>query len=271
MNRKNFHSLLAYDLRYGFCSNRFKWFFALVIQLYFCIMMDAYPGICDQITGIFLGFPEYHLSETGTFDLPFPWLIFHAYLLFLVGFYPVNDLSYSGGQAFIRAGNRKHWLYSKLGWTLITVLSYYLMLAVVSLTYSMFTGDLEGSTTYMPYVIGLDFENISTIDIFTYWWLMPMLTSIALCTVEVILSLFIDPVLSFLTLFSVLIASVFWMTPVFLGNFSMLMRMDFISGNQSISFLNCLIGSFLTICIACIWGSIAFNRKDIYFSQGGQS
>lgn len=270
MNSKNFRSLFVYDMRYGFWSNRFKWLFALAIQLYFCFIMDAYPGFLDQITGFFRGLPEYHLSETGTFELPFPWLIFHVYLLFLVGFYPVTDLSYSGGQTLIRAGNRKYWLYSKLAWTFITVLSYYLMLAVVSFTCSVFTGGLEGSATYIQYVIGLDFENISTIDILTYWWIMPMLTSFAICTVEVILSLFIDPVLSFLTMFSVLIASVFWMTPLLLGNFSMLLRTDFISRNQSISFSNCLVRSFLTICIACIGGTNAFNRKDIYFSQGGQ-
>lgn len=277
MNRKCFWSLLAYDMSYGLYYNRTKWLFALLIQIYFCVLagslqttLDTEVGFWGCLTNLFRGLPEYHISETGKFELPIPWLVFHAFLLFLVGFYPAHDLSYSGGQAFIRAGNRKYWLCSKVIWTLATVLSYYLMLAVVLLVCSMLTGGVETSSVCVQRLLGGDFANTSLMDILIYWWWMPMLTSAALCVIEVILSLFIEPVLSFLAMFSILVASVFWMTPWLIGNFSMLLRMDFVSGNQCISFANCLIGCSMMICASCALGTSAFNLKDIFFLQGGQ-
>ena len=98
-------------------------------------------SVCFRIPFLFQGLPEYRLSEAGVFELPVHWLIFHGFLLFLVGFYPVQELTYSGGQAFVRSGRREYWLLSKVLWVCFTVAGYYLMLAAVLAVCSLLAGD----------------------------------------------------------------------------------------------------------------------------------
>lgn len=247
MKIKRFWALLRYDLRYGFQSNRGKWLFALLIQIYFCTLAGRLSllskhevGFLERLTFLFLGLPEYRLSETGTFELPVHWLIFHAFLLFLAGFYPVQELSHSGGQAFIRSGRREYWLLSKVLWVCSTVAGYYLMLAAVLVVCSLPAGGPGAPPAAMTVLFGIDIDGLNFAEIALYWWVMPVLASAALCLTEVLMSLFIEPVLAFFVMLSYLVASVFWASPLFIGNYSMLRRMEFLSGNPAISFQNCV-------------------------------
>lgn len=193
MNIKRFRALLCYDLRYGFQSNRGKWLFALLVQVYFCtlagrlsLITNTPIGFWERLTFLFQGFPEYHLSQTGTFELPVHWLIFHAFLLFLTGFYPVQELIQSGGQAFIRSGRREYWLLSKALWACATVAGYYLMLAGVLAVCSLPAGGSDAMTV----LFGIDMAGLSFAEVLLYWWGMPILVSAALCLTEVLMSLF---------------------------------------------------------------------------------
>lgn len=84
------------------------------------------------------------------------------------------------------------------------------------------------------------------------------------------MSLFIEPVIAFFVMLSYLVASVFWASPLFIGNYSMLRRVEFLSGNPAISFQNCVTSCLSLIVIACGAAIKLFGRKDIFLSQGGQ-
>lgn len=277
-----FKALFLYDLNYGFQRNRIKWLFALLIQIYFCILAgqmgsvyETDMGFFERLTFLFKGITEYHLSETSEFELPAQWLFFHGYLLFMVDFYLVHELTHNGGQTFIRSGGRECWLFSKLMWVISNVVSYYLLLAIIvgicSLSANGFSTDnFWISSDAMLKIFGINLTGLSFVDIFFYWWGMPLLVSLALCITEVIISLFIQPILSFFLMSAYLIASVFWMKPIFLGNYSMLLRQEFISGNLSISLQNCLSGCILLITIAITVGMLCFKNRDIFPQQEGE-
>ena len=276
MNIKQFQALLCYDLRYGFQCNRGKWLFALLVQVYFCTLAgrlslnsNAPIGFLERLTFLFQGLPEYHLSQTGTFELPVHWLIFHAFLLFLAGFYPVQDLTQSGGQAFIRSGRRGYWLLSKALWVCATVAGYYLMLTGVLAVCSLPAGGPWAPPAAMSALFGINVAELSFSEIMLYWWVMPILVSAALCLTEVLLSLFIEPLLAFFVMLSCLVASVFWTSPALIGNYSMLLRSNLLSGDPAISAQNCFAVCLLLIALASVLGTKLFRSKDILLSQGG--
>ena len=276
MNIKQFRALLGYDLHYGFQSNRGKWLFALVVQAHFCtlagrlsLITNTHIGFLERLTFLFRGLPEYHLSQTGTFELPVHWLIFHAFLLFLAGFYPIQELTQSGGQAFIRSGRRGYWLRSKALWVCATVAGYYLMLAGVLAVCSLPAGGPWAQPAAMAVLFGIDMAELSFAEIALYWWAMPILVSVALCLTEVFLSLFIEPLLAFFVMLSYLVASVFWTSPALIGNYSMLQRSSLLSGDPAISAQNCFAVCLSLIALASVLGTKLFRRKDILLSQGG--
>lgn len=277
MNIKRFRALLCYDLRYGFQCNRGKWLFALLVQVYFCtlagrlsLITNTPIGFWERLTFLFRGLPEYHLSQTGAFELPVHWLIFHAFLLFLAGFYPVQELAQSGGQAFIRSGRRGYWLLSKMLWVCVTVAGYYLMLAGVLAVCSLPAGGPWAPPAAMSALFGINVAELSFAEIVLYWWVMPILVSAALCLTEVLLSLFIEPLLAFFVMLSCLVASVFWTSPALIGNYSMLLRSSLLSGYPAISAQNCFAACLSLIALTSVLGTKLFRSKDILLSQGGQ-
>ena len=164
--------LVWYDLSYGYRSTRLKWLGAALVQAYFAVMAVqgcSMPGASGEVLGMqaageqilgvqvpgvqapgvlgYLGFllqgmPEYFLSETGKFELPVPWLMLQGYLLFLTVSYPAGDLARSGGQAIVRAGRRRDWLFGKAVWVGCTVAGYYLLLTATVAVCALATGGL---------------------------------------------------------------------------------------------------------------------------------
>ena len=314
--------LVWYDLSYGYRSTRLKWLGAALVQAYFAVMavQGCYmPGASGEVLGMqaageqvpgvqapgvlgYLGFllqgmPEYFLSETGKFELPVPWLMLQGYLLFLTVSYPAGDLARSGGQAIVRAGRRRDWLFGKAVWVGCTVAGYYLLLTATVAVCALATGGLApesgnagglriegeagcpategltdksmaagsasteslagenmasgsastesladksmatGSTSikspgrsqgFLTDRYGIDLAELGGWEIFLSWWGQPVLVSLALCMAQLVASLALGPALSLFLTLGYLTASVFWASPWLLGNFSMLLRQDFL-------------------------------------------
>ena len=121
----------------------------------------------------------------------------------------------------------------------------------------------------MSALFGINVAELSFSEIMLYWWVMPILVSAALCLTEVLLSLFIEPLLAFFVMLSCLVASVFWTSPALIGNYSMLLRSNLLSGDPAISAQNCFAVCLLLIALASVLGTKLFRSKDILLSQGG--
>ena len=365
--------LVWYDLSYGYRSTRLKWLGAALVQAYFAVMAVqgcSMPGASGEVLGMqaageqvpgvqapgvlgYLGFllqgmPEYFLSETGKFELPVPWLMLQGYLLFLTVSYPAGDLARSGGQAIVRAGRRRDWLFGKAVWVGCTVVGYYLLLTATVAVCALATGGLapesgnagglriegeagcsamEGladksmatgsassesladksmasgsasteslagenmasgsastesladksmatgsasikspgrSQGFLTDRYGIDLAELGGWEIFLRWWGQPVLVSLALCLAQLVASLALGPALSLFLTLGYLTASVFWASPWLLGNFSMLLRQDFLSGIPEICFRNCLFLCAAWSVGALALGAVWIGRKDLF-------
>ncbi len=335
--------LVWYDLSYGYRSTRLKWLGAALVQAYFAVMAVqgcSMPGASGEVLGMqaageqvpgvqapgvlgYLGFllqgmPEYFLSETGKFELPVPWLMLQGYLLFLTVSYPAGDLARSGGQAIVRAGRRRDWLFGKAVWVGCTVAGYYLLLTATVAVCALATGGLapesgnagglriegeagcpatEGLTDksmaagsasteslagenmaagsasikspgqsqgFLTDRYGIDLAELGGWEIFLRWWGQPVLVSLALCLAQLVASLALGPALSLFLTLGYLTASVFWASPWLLGNFSMLLRQDFLSGIPEICFRNCLFLCAAWSIGALSLGAVWIGRKDLF-------
>lgn len=269
--RKRVGTLIRYDLSYGYRNCRLKWLGALLLQLYFtnaayqwCFAAEGNVGVLGYLTWMFRGLPEYFATETGKFELPVPWLMLQACLLFLVGFYPADDLTRSGGQAFVRSGKRRYWLLGKAVWVICTVAAYYALLTAVLALCALLTGGLACSAQAMGFLYGISIDELGAGEIFLSWWAEPFLVSAALCLTEMLLSLVLEPALALFLMLGYLTASVFWTTPALLGNYAMLLRQDFLSGNDAISLSNCLAGCGVWAAAALAAGCTYIKKKDIF-------
>ncbi len=395
--------LVWYDLSYGYRSTRLTWLGAALVQAYFAVMAGqgcSMPGASGEVLGMqaageqilgvqvpgvqapgvlgYLGFllqgmPEYFLSETGKFELPVPWLMLQGYLLFLTVSYPAGDLARSGGQAIVRAGRRRDWLFGKAVWVGCTVAGYYLLLTATVAVCALATGGLApesgnagglriegeagcpategltdksmaagsasteslaieststesladesmaaeststerladksmaaGSTStesragesmaagsasmeslageslaagsasikspgrsqgFLTDRYGIDLAELGGWEIFLRWWGQPVLVSLALCLAQLVASLALGPALSLFLMLGYLTASVFWASPWLLGNFSMLLRQDFLSGIPEICFQNCLFLCAAWSIGALSLGAVWIGRKDLF-------
>lgn len=263
--------LVWYDLRYGFRDCRLKWLWTVLMQLYLvnaacqsCWAAEENAGVLGYLTWLFRGMPEYFAAETGRFELPVPWLLLHGGLLFLVGFYPFYDLTRSGGQAFIRSGRRRYWLFAKAAWIVCTVTAYYICLTLLLVFFACITGGMSSSSEVMSFLYGVSVEKMGGADIFLAWWAEPFLVSLGLCLTEMVLSLVLEPAPALFFMLVYLTASVFWTSPWLLGNYAMLMRQDFWSGKESISFTNCLAGCAAWSVAVLGAGSRMLRKKDIF-------
>lgn len=359
-------TLIWYDLNYGYQSTRLKWLGAVLVQAYFVILAcqccsapETPGGMLGHLSFLFRGMPEYFVSETGKFELPVPWLMLNACLLFLTVSYPAEDLTRSGGQAIVRAGRRRNWLLGKAAWVACTVAAYYLLLAAALALGALVTesagmgdlatestiigspvpervaaessakksampgdlpaesmamgspepksavpedlaaesavlgnpspervatesparksaapedlaagaparGDFLGLRDFRDGLYGISPETLTGWEIFLRWWVQPILVSLTLCLTEMMLSLALEPAMALFLTLGYLTASVFWASPGFLGNFSMLLRQDFLSGNPAICFRNCLMLCGLWNAVVLFFGMRWIRRKDIF-------
>lgn len=335
--RKNrLGNLIWYDLNYGYQSTRSKWLGAVLVQAYFAIMAarccpspEMPAGLPGYVEFLLRGLPEYFVSETGRFELPVPWLMLHAYVLFLTVSYPAEDLARSGGQAIVRAGRRWDWLLGKAAWAACNVAGYYLLLAGILALCALAAGgparengamgnpateyaaieDLEPESAAArrtvleivvmgnmvsermaaenPVMKGTAIESLASERLGNLQFSkicrnsadlqnpgdwekslrclgQSLLVSLTLCLTELVLSLILEPALSLFLMLGYLTASVFWASPAFLGNFSMLLRQDFLSGIPGINFPGCLLICTLWSAAVLALGKSWIRRKDIF-------
>ena len=271
---KRFLNIVSYDIQFSFGQNRLKWFFAVIIQLFLCIRSfsevsfysDSYD-LLSELWSVMCGAREYFLYEDSFFQLPAYWFLFHTYLFFLIGFYPANELYLGNGQTLVRTHSKKYWLVSKLISVFLNIALYYGCFLTLLLIGNLLHG---GRMIPANGIIGLSgiliFEQ-SILQLFTCFILLPLLISTVLGEIQIVMSLFFNPVLSFMIIVGYLIASVFWVNPLLIGNFSMLYRQEWVSKKPALSLMTAMMICFFLAIITFAVGVYVFQKKDILPSE----
>ena len=182
----------------------------------------------DLLLYIYQGMPVYTAASGEAFTVPAMWLIVNLYIAFIVVIYPYNDLLGVGHQVLIRAGRRWQWWLSKCAWNVCCVALYYgIGYAVILLSALIGGAEMRMKLTESGAVlanVGIAWANPVKFS----WavFLLPALSSLALCLLQMTLSMFVKPVISYMVTAGVLVASAFFATPLLPGNHSMLVRSE---------------------------------------------
>jgi hypothetical protein len=267
---KNLFRIISYDFRFSFRQNHAKWLFAVIIQSLLCIrsfgevsLYSCSYDLLSELLPVMGGAREYVLSADSSFELPAYWFLFHIYLSFLIGFYPASELYLGNGQTLIRACSGKIWIVSKIISVFLNITLYYgCFLFLMLIGNWIYDGEIIPKNGIIG-LGGIPIFSKSVLELFVAFILLPLLVSVALGVIQILISLFFEPVLSFMAVVGYLIASVFWMNPLLIGNFSMLYRQDWISGKSTIDVITGVVWCLVLTAIALILGVIMFQRKDI--------
>lgn len=104
--------------------------------------------------------------------------------------------------------------------------------------------------------------NITSTQVLIYCMILPMLSTSALNLLQMTLCLYVKPILSFITIMCILVISLFWHSPLALGNGAMLLRSAlFFSGG--IKPVSIAIAALSSIVICVFGGTLKFKKANI--------
>ncbi len=277
-----FFKLLRYDLVFGFRQNKYKYCIAAIAVFVLCLSfymqsqdvwvlaqdddLSKFTGprsISDYFIFITKGIEIYDPGSGEPFNFPMFWAIVQILIALLVATYPTSDLRGFSRNVLFRTTSRSIWWYAKVSWTLLTVLSFYLLGFAVVVVFALAVGDI---TLFPVSDISLHINNIDArlilpADI-VFSLSVGMFASMFLAVAQVVLSFVIKAAFSFMTVMAYIVASTFFHTPILMADYSMLLRngLLLVDGLSSLAMIIICIVSFSAFAVI---GGQHFKRCDI--------
>lgn len=276
-----FIKILKFDIKNGIIKR--AWLFAIVFVFFltadFILFMQRMnmgidnPQIIGQkftIGDMLLyatGGAKHFVAEDGTaFTYPILWILVILIISFINLRYPADNLCGFGRHMLILSGSRRGWWVSKCVWQLLSVCIYYFIMLLAAASFALFAGaDFSlNISEFLPRLFTLDLRELAPMP-----WdivipiLLHIFTVYILCMLQMLLSFYIRPLMSFFVISAILVFSVFFSSPLLIGNLAMPLRTENIVINDPISlylgFVVCLI-----LCAAIfVIGLIKVNKMDI--------
>jgi len=275
-----FFKLLRFDLKNGLLR---RWqgyliLFATIIFAYIDfsirIMEIRAGGIYGQgevSIGTFLfylfgGMEKYVPSPANPFIFPALWILVFIQILFITLYYPFDNLNGIGKNLLIASGRRKSWWLSKCIWNISSVCACFIIIWLTALVCTLVTGG-ELSFAVGPLAEGLFpkalwIKRPMDTQLFFYLIPAPLLVAAALSLVQMVVSLVIRPIFSFLCSAVLLGISIYYVSPAFIGNYAMAVRADSIAFD-SVDGKTGLGLCLLIIGVSILFGYLLFGRYDI--------
>lgn len=270
--------MLKYDVKHGVINGLHKFlicFFITIPQLvafksflddgFAQEMLKTKGTLGDFLLYITRGDIIYVFDTESVFNVPVAWLSFQIGISYLIAYFAADDLDSFAKNVLIKAKSRSVWWVSKCLWCVLYIVAFYCVSATFILGYCIFKGidlSVKPSAELMLKLYGQNAVN-------TKMWLfifiavgLPMLANIAIALVQLLLSLAINPVVSFATVCSLYIISAYYTNELLIGNFTMWQRSYYIvkqGVGSDIGFLLCLIIILITLLV----GDIYINKKDL--------
>ncbi len=218
----------------------------------------------NYLLSAFSGILPYDPASGAPFQIPIYWFALQLYLAFVVGGYANRDLAGYGKNILIRARTRTGWWLSKCLWNVAGVLVYYAILFLCAVLFAAATG----SVSLLPNLqiagewLNMDCSAASAQQVALVAALAPLLTSLAVCLLQMFLSFLLRPIYGYVAVAVLMIASAYCFTAVLPGNWSMLLRSEALLPG-GIPFEVALLLSLLLMAVSVLAGLIYFKRCDI--------
>lgn len=261
-HKVTFGRLLDYDLKNSLIQNRWRWAGAIALFIFLAhVITDSFrlAGKEPGIGGIFLylikGAAPYVRTENSSFELPVLWFLYHSYLFYLIGDYPVKDLQGYGKQVFLRIADRKRWWLSKCIWIIVTAVIYEALFLIVGLLYlAVNTHSIAIHPDALFQMIGMGSAAAVAGGIFVY-----LGATVWAGWFQFYLSLIMRPVLAVLVTLTLLICACYFYTPLLPGNLMMLDRTCGLAQNGSFLLRGAVV--LTMIVVATVWLGAELMKK----------
>ncbi|MDD5799478.1 MAG: hypothetical protein PUD09_02355 [Coriobacteriales bacterium] len=262
------------DLREGFRSLR-KWF--LVAEaLFVCegglyllasVINSKRPPCTfgNEMVVTLAGMQAYLPGMSDPFRFPVSWVILLMLVSYMTLGFPYRDLEGFGQKVLTKSGSRWRWWLSKCVWVTLCVLVYWALLYATLMVFSMATGNgisLKVSDA-VPKLVQADLTIRPNTDEFVAFLLVAPCVMTSLCLLQLCLSLFIRPTLSYVATLSILFLSAFYyQCPLLPGNYLMMFRSLGLV-RDGYPALQGLVLAIVLGTASVVVGGVAFRRKDI--------
>lgn len=273
-----FFKVLKYDVKNGFVKEYKKFVIAFFVFLVVCIdfyfrsrtmcvqFNETHSTFSDYIFYIFKGIKEFKAEEKQPFEFPALWMLVMLLILYIVLYYPYKDLMGYGKQVLINSRSRGMWWLSKCGWLIICVTVYFVLLyttvflfcAVMKVPLSLNISEYMFSFYTPPQDAVNEFPLQRNPELF----LMPLLLVISTGILQMFLSLIIRPLYSYCCSVALMLLSAYYLTPLFPGNYAMLLRNNGVVKNGVNTFTGVVL-LLLVALLSAIGGYLIFQHYDI--------
>lgn len=265
------YKLISHDVVHGGIASLSFWiipvltYFMLALDMVVKIIILKRAGMDFQASAgdlFFYIFAGRAMNDTGNgvfFEIPVHWMVGSIICTFSCLNYPFKELNGYGRQILIRGRSRSQWWFSKCAWVLFRSISFYMLAwLTVFVVAAIWSGgiSLNLNQELLRELLMVDITDIhilkEKINIVLF---MQLLTYSTLNLIQISFSIFIGPLLGFIVMLVLYILSIYYMHPLLIGNYSMLLRSNlFFQGG-----LDYRIG--ISICIVmCITVVLVTNR-----------
>ena len=210
--------------------------------------------------------PIVKLSSLEQVQLPLSWMLIIGGCLFLNLDYLLHDLTSAGQQMLVRCNSRRAWYLSKCFWNTTSCLVYFLIGTGTTLVTALLAG-AEIVLTDTPTITFdlLMLQNpvtLTSVQAVCIALLLPLLTLVTINQIQMTLSLYVKPILSFLICISLLVIAVYVSTPFAVGNGAMVIRSGYLSESGIDPGIACMV-CVVTYLACVVLGTIRFKHTDI--------
>ena len=261
-----FLKMLKYDLRFGLLKQWKVYIIAIFVAYWsmrnYDIIQSGTKSVFDYWCFLFEGQARYYFSNDGIFRIPVYWIILFILPAFIIGDYAVSDLHGFGKGLIIKNGSRFQWAIAKIFWCIISVFLYVSVLMITVIVYSVAKGasfDISVNN-YSDYL--LVYINVSKIDVLIQFILLPVISIITICIIQLTLTMFCEPIIAYVIIISYDVLSVYFTSSAFIGNYAMVLRNNRVVEDG----LNFVIGIFVMSIIIFVSIStylIRISKKNI--------
>lgn len=275
-----FYRILLLDLKCGLWSQRKKYmlcilFFIICSGILFLQWRNyqytwpeearTSPTLGDCLLFFFGGCDQYLFDRTRPFIFPAQWMVLLLLVLYLNLYYTNDSLHGIGVQFMTRLKSRRAWWISKCMYVTVGVLLYYLLGVLTTVVACLLSGgDLTLQNTPLLQEV-MEIYALHTrqpaLNLLPAY-LLSVLTALFLCQLQLVLSIIIRPILSFLAMAASLLLSSYFMSPFLPANYAMPVRSElYVEGGLGVTTGFITIGILLVLTLWIGW--MYFKRTDI--------
>lgn len=273
---KNVMFQIRYDIINGIVH---QWKKLLLIAVVYAVLITEFLVRCnlkhymgeyttsDIILWMFKGM-TWITDGQKDINIPTAYILPNILIAFAIGNYPFKDINGYGGMVLMRARKKSVWWISKCVWAVLTAVAAYAMLIIEILTVTLAGGKLswQVNKTVCQSVCGYNKiyinNNPNLTRLAVYMIIVGLLTTIAICLVQICVSQIMGPLIGYIAVVVILIMGVFFRSFMFIGNGFMAIRNILYTPEGGDIRLTILVDMVL-IVISVVTGYISFKRMDI--------